>query len=195
MNIVALDPGLVGTGIAVFQVKTDMPILVDLHCILPKREDNEKSKALSDVRRIMEHVDGLQPYIEDADLVLVELPHGGAKSARATRSMALITGAVAAVVRLGGVRVAWFTPRETRMAAVGVPKADKSDIIAAMSKIYPELKLIKSLARQEHIADALATYEAGVIRGDVQKAVNLHLALLEAKQAKAGLGRNVTVVA
>ncbi|MBI4396862.1 MAG: hypothetical protein HY548_07190, partial [Elusimicrobia bacterium] len=92
--------------------------------------------------------------------VVVELPNGGALSARAIRAMALSTGMIIAVIELLGLAYEFYTPSETRLAATGrIKNVSKEEVIEAICGRYPDITSGPK-CEMEHICDALATFEA-----------------------------------
>lgn len=106
--------------------------------------------------------------------IVAELPHAGAKSARAIRSMALATGAVVATLDELGLPVEYVTPRDVKLIT-GSAKADKEMVeYAVLSRLtFPEPGPAHHLREypsglHEHIFDAaaavLAAWNGTVVR-------------------------------
>lgn len=167
-KVLAADVGFVATGLAVMALQGPGAwVPVELVCVRPPKAGKDRKQTLYKSHLDAQHTAALARGIVDVAgrhnirHVLAEMPHGGARSGRAMRCMALAAGAFAAIVELDRLVPEWYTPDETRIAATGNRKASKEEVIAAMSKRYPGLYSGNKAADLEHLADALATFEAG----------------------------------
>lgn len=161
MKLMAVDVGFVATGVAILERKIDGDWqLCELHTIKPdSAKKHGVRKSDSDIERVVALGRGISELIDRHALLraVVELPHGGARNGRAMRCMALASGMIATVLDQNAVAVEWFSPRETRIAAVGRPNnVPKEEVIKAMARKF---KLAEPQLN-EHTADALATYIA-----------------------------------
>lgn len=162
-RIIAVDVGFVATGIVVIDL-ADQGKMIYHGCLVTKPTTDKKSLyvAHDDARRMQELATGLQEVSVEFDTkrMVVELPHGGSKSARGCRCMALATGAIAATVAMLDLVVEYYTPDQTRKAATGRRMASKDEVVAAMGAIYPQILDISPAQAREAVADAAATFEA-----------------------------------
>jgi hypothetical protein len=117
-----------------------------------------------------------------------ELPNGGAQNAAAAKSMGAAVSMIAVVRMVLRIPAVWITPDQSRLAAgwnkqehlipKGLSESDhrralqdrkrdlKKHVMATMSAKYPAIGELADVNR-EHIADALATFEAASKRGDL----------------------------
>ncbi len=162
MKLLAIDAGFVATGLAIMErdIKGQWSC-IEVRCIETQADNTKKSqrKSDSDIERVLEITRGIGYAIDDHSITraVVELPHGGARSGRSMRCMALASAAIAVVLDERGLAVENFSPNDTRIAAVGRAKnVSKQDVIDAMLILHP----ILARCCNEHTADALATFEA-----------------------------------
>ena len=158
-NFLALDVGFRSTGMALFTSSCDMLLLIKTECVKLKRmkDEDEKYASVVDVEYVMQMAESISKFIDAYGVkdIVVELPHGGAKSSRAARLMGMASAMIATIVVLKNLNVQWFTPKDVKEAATGKSKAEKDEIMDAIGKLYPEINSIKK-TRREHIADAIA---------------------------------------
>lgn len=136
-------------------------------CIKTERLQDRQSVAYDDCRRISaigkwlrDHHDRFQP-----DIVVMEIPFSGARGAMAIKGMAYATGISVSVAE------SYFkckilqlcSPYETKKWCTGNTKAEKMEVINAVSKHFPDVswprlkkKDALDLDRCEAIADSLA---------------------------------------
>jgi len=173
-KVLAVDVGFAATGLAVMEespmsvgvgvVRVWVPMA--LYCLRTEKMTKKVGLRVADddVRRVADLARGIVKVIDEHQIrrALVEVPGGGGRAARPVRCMALATGMIAAVLELR--KVAWevVTPDESRKAACGCGNPSKDEVIAAMGARYPTLlSTLSTKAEREHVADALATFEAG----------------------------------
>lgn len=169
MKVLALDIGFCVTGCAVFDYGLSgrwTPIA--LKAIETKPSSKKKSIRAADdnVRRVREIARGVIGLIHEHQPagMLVELPGGGAKSAIAMRAMAYVAGMAGTIEEGLSISTEYFSPDETRKAGGGRVTASKDDVIAGVTRFYPQLaKMMGGMtkAHREAVADAVATFEAG----------------------------------
>ena len=168
VKILALDVGFASAGMAVMDLLGGRAELFHTECLHTKPEAKKRGiyVAHDDVRRTAYLTrEILRVYLDNSCKgPVVELPSAGAQGAKANRCMGIATGMIAAMVELVRCPAEWITPQESRTAAIGRATAPKGEdvkklVMAAMAGKYPEIAALRK-ADQEHIADALATYEA-----------------------------------
>lgn len=178
VRILAIDIGFAATGMAVLGVHQDGHAeLHDTKCLHTKPEHKKRGiyVAHDDTRRGREITRGILDYllINECKGIVVELPSGGAQGAKANRAMGIATGVMAALPTIIKMPVEYITPSESRKAAIGKCTAPEGEnvkdlVIEAMALKYgPTIKALPVKDR-EHIADALATFEAARERQLVQ---------------------------
>jgi Holliday junction resolvasome RuvABC endonuclease subunit len=145
--------------------------VVFTQCMTTERapRDERKSVADDDVSRIEIISDALTRLVRDfkPNLVAVELPLSGARSALAIKGMAYSTAIAAVTLRRLGANVIYFTPYDTKRCLTGDPAAEKAQMIEAVNRTWPNIQWpkLKSARRKhevdivqaENIADSLAT--------------------------------------
>ena len=177
-KILAVDTGYANVGLVVMEWSNNgqdsgmfTPVwrIAEMACIQTEKCDKRIALRKSDdnARRIAEATRGIVDMIKRHDIkrMVAELPHTGGQSANAVRSMAYAGAMIIAVAECFDIAAEWYTPDETR-AAGGVPKGMKGDrtkqiIMQNMGAKYPELaEQFPTMGKREHVADALATFEA-----------------------------------
>lgn len=164
VRVVGLDPSLRSWGICRAELDVDTLVVdvMDFRLIETVAENSKQTRKNSDdIRRAQVLTAGLHAACPAAVVAFCEVPVGS-QSARAMASYGLCVGV------LGGcpVPLIELTPYEVKIAAVGFKTADKAEMIDwAMTK-HPKAPWLmrggKPVAKNEHLADALATIYAGV---------------------------------
>lgn len=173
-KILAVDIGFGSTGMAVVAITPGgQPELYTYTCLHTKPEHKRRGiyVAHDDVRRAMDITRGIRDYymLNGCAGLAVELPSGGAQGAKANRAMGIATGLVAALAEVSLWPVEWITPGESRKAAIGRETAPKGQdvkelVINAMAAKYGATLAALKVMDKEHVADALATFEAAQAR-------------------------------
>lgn len=168
-KVLALDIGFGAAGMAVLERTRDGRWQTfATACVHTKPEHKKRNiyVAHDDVRRAQEVTRSIARIYSDNGCsgMVVELPSAGAQGAKANRAMGIATGLIAAFAEVSRCPVEWITPSESRKAAIGSECAPKGEnikhlVMAAMEQKYPEIAQLK-IVDKEHIADALATFEA-----------------------------------
>lgn len=192
-RIIAIDAGYANMGVAVMELREVESSRewwpIDLACIQTEKSHRKTGLRQSDdhARRIAESTRELKGLVlkHKVDAALVELPPAGSQNANVARTLAFAAAQVTTFVECMGLATEWFTPSDTRRAAgvsSGITDKDhvKEIVMAEMGKKYPSLEvLFKAKERRNHVADALATFEAGR-HGNLVR-------MLEARRADASL--------
>ena len=167
-KVLAIDIGFASAGMAVLGFQDGRAVLHATACAHTRKLDKKLGiyVAHDDVRRAQEITRAvIKTYTDNSCKgVVVELPSAGAKGAKANRAMGISTGIIAALTEIVRCPVEWITPSESRSAAIGRATAPKGGdvkdlVMKAMTEKYPEIAGLK-VVDKEHIADALATFEA-----------------------------------
>lgn len=168
VKVLAADIGFASTGMAVLLIQGGQSSLHATACAHSKPEAKKRGiyVAHDDVRRA-QHItrEILRVYTDNACRgIICEIPSAGAQGAKPNRCMGIATGMIAALAEILRCPVEWITPNESRAAATGRQTAPSGEnikrlVMAAMSVKYPDIAGLK-LADKEHIADALAAFEA-----------------------------------
>lgn len=168
MKVMAVDAGFRACGIVVMELGPNLEWrIVDMRCPVTtgrakklgvRVADADTSDAEAVAFRIFATI-----RAHSIKHLVVELPSGGARGARPNRCMGIATGIIAAVVMAEGLVREYYTPMETRRAAVpGTSRSiSKQEVISAMMYKYPCLADAgNDPIILEACADALATFEA-----------------------------------
>lgn len=154
IKVIGLDPSLSNWGVAVtsYDPLTDLLILDQVDVIKTKPEKNtKKRKSVQDLDRARTLLDGVYEYVKDADVVVLELPHGS-QSANAMKSYGICIALTAALTTLD-IPFIYKTALDVKKV-VGDKTASKESIISWVEKRHPG-KLSKYKNSAEHQADAM----------------------------------------
>jgi Holliday junction resolvasome RuvABC endonuclease subunit len=189
VKLVGLDPSLTHTGIAImeYDIDTGRFAAPELRLIVT---DNQKGKTVrqnsDDLRRAREVVTGVHAACDGALFAVSEVPMG-AQSARAALAFGMVIGILANLP----VPLIQVSPLEVKMAAVGHRQAAKEEMIEWAAAKYPnanwlrhekngrvktktgfkEWKVGDLVNDNEHLADAVAVAEAGILTDQFKQAV------------------------
>jgi len=168
-KILALDIGFKSTGYTIWEYGEIIDAgIVKTHA---SRDKIPQSRDYS-LRSASMSVD-IADLIEDngIELVVGEMPHGGAKSYRAGAMMCMANSIVSSVVAVLGIDYYWVRPVDVKIAVAGDKTAKKQQIMKLVINEYGEYrkdetrkyKIAKkefSAGDFEHIADSIGAYEA-----------------------------------
>jgi Holliday junction resolvasome RuvABC endonuclease subunit len=189
LKLVGLDPSLTHTGIAIMEYDTDTGTLgtPELRLIVTEKLKGKQVRQNSDdVRRVREIIKGMHEACNGALFAVSEVP-SGAQSSRAAFAFGMVIG------MLGGLPVPLIqvSPLEVKMAAVGHRQASKEEMIEWASTKHPNANWIRQekngrvktklgfkewkvgdlVNDNEHLADAVAVCEAGMLTDQFKQAV------------------------
>jgi Holliday junction resolvasome RuvABC endonuclease subunit len=188
IKLIGLDPALRNIGIAVgeYYLRNDVVRMQEIKLLT---SENDKSKLVrrnsDDLRRARELNDGVQKMIaqHECKFLIAEVPTG-TQSARGAMSNGIMIGLLAA----SSIPVIEVLPHEVKFAAVGHKFAAKQEMIEWAMARYPHLPWRKrkskgvavATADNEHLADACATIEAGILTEQFRNIVAVYKSLLTA---------------
>lgn len=161
VKIVGLDPSMSNWGIAVmsYTLSTDVLELNQVDVIKTKPIKNSKlRKSIQDLNRAKTLIDGVYEYVKDADVVVVELPHGS-QSAAAMKSYGICIALTAALTSLD-IPFIYMTALDVKKV-VGDKTASKESIISWVENKHPGI-LSKYKNSAEHQADATVVVYAAL---------------------------------
>lgn len=153
-RVMAVDAGLQGMGVVVAEGRT---IIYAGTSRTQKSGKRGLRVADDDADRCQQHARFLLGVIREwrPAGAVVELPGGGARGARANRSMGMATGVVAAILEATGLPVEWVPPADVKKAAGGRRDASKAEVEEAVRKAFTwEAAPPKTKAEAEHVFDA-----------------------------------------
>ena len=154
LNVLAFDPSLSNWGIAYMSYTPSYMELKATDIIQTKPLKNSKlSKAQQDMTRIDTLYKGIQEALEEADIVVIELPIGS-QSARAMASYGVCLGLISSVNKP---RI-YVSPNQVKKV-VGKNTTSKEEIMDWVNKRHPNI-LPKTKSKAEHMADAVVAIYA-----------------------------------
>lgn len=169
-RIIAIDAGYANAGVVVMERINGRWECVESAYIhtessnkkLGFRVADDNARRIADVTRSIVHL----IRTHEIKMMVAELPSTGGQSANAVRGMAYASAMLATIAECFDMAVEWYSPGETRTAG-GVPRSIKKRdnvkkiVMETMGKRYEFLeKRYPALSKREHVADALATFEA-----------------------------------
>lgn len=168
MRIAGIDPSLSNFGLAkgILLHDTHQFTLEDVTLVETKPNNNKSVRQNSkDLERAKTLYERTIDYIADVDVVIAEIPVGS-QSARSMASYGVCLGILASLNR----PIIQVTPSEVKLASAGTKTASKQDMIDWATSLYPDVswltRTVKGettlVAKNEHIADAVATIHAGL---------------------------------
>ncbi len=154
--IFSVDPALQATGIVVYNVHDDEII----HAETIRTEKANKKQKLRVADDDADRISGIarrmnQLYKEYMPkMVIFEIPHGGALSARAARSMGMITGLMMTLITTWNVPYEIYSPADCKKACTGFKDAAKEDIEKVVVARWPKAYLGDAKCYREHMVDS-----------------------------------------
>lgn len=160
-KIIGMDPSLNHWGIAVMSYDPLLNVLElnQVDVIKTKPIKNSKlRKSIQDLNRAKTLIDGVYEYVKEADVVVVELPHGS-QSAQSMKSYAICIALTAALTSLD-IPFIYMTALDVKKV-VGDKTASKESIISWVENKHPGI-LSKYKNSAEHQADATVVVYAAL---------------------------------
>lgn len=164
IKAVGFDCSLSNLGVASVEIDTDTldVTVAGLHLIETKPgKDKRVRKSSQDYERAKALRAGFQRHCEGAYIAFAEMPIGS-QSARAMASYGVVVGLLASLP----VPLIQVSPQEVKIAAVADKTASKEEMINWARQMYPEAGWLRRggrvIAKNEHMADAIAVVFAGV---------------------------------
>jgi len=167
ITILGLDPALRNVGVALATIDlAESTIEIETIKLIETTTDKSKSvrKNSEDLERARHIYKELVPFVEQADIVSVEIPVGS-QSARAMCSYGVMIGILGSITK----PLIQVTATEVK-AVTGNKNASKQDMIDYCVKEFPKLKWltvkrndkVTLVSKNEHIADAICAIFAGL---------------------------------
>lgn len=174
--LISLDMGFKNTGWSVF----DKGKVIAVGVIVTEKSTKKNIRVSDDYfNRASRLADELITLFiqHEPDGMIAELPSGGSQNARASHQMGIATGVLASLCANWTMPFEGATPQEVKLAATGMKKATKEEVMDAICKKFGWEKEIRNgpkkvmvnfklLGRSygkgefEHIADSIAVYLA-----------------------------------
>lgn len=168
-----------GLAIAYYYLDTDELEVDELHVISPQKMSDVKQvrQNSKDIRIAEQLIEGIIPHLDDADLIIAEVPVGS-QSSRSMVSYAMCVTIIAAINN-SFLRVIEVTPGEVKM--IVSKNATKQQMIAWATKKHPEarwkyqkVKGKRSIVsgHAEHVSDAIGALYAAMKTSDFKNLIN-----------------------
>lgn len=174
--ILGIDPGLTRCGIAVLE--SDNMSLLFSH-VLKTSPDAPLENRIGTISQAIESV------LDDYEVVILALERVFAQAnVKSVMGVAQISGAVMASAHARGIPVEFFTPSEVKLSICGNGRAAKNEVIAAVSRFFPnQLK-----TKHPDEADAVAIAFCASRRGSANKTPAQRAWMDASKVARGKLG-------
>jgi Holliday junction resolvasome RuvABC endonuclease subunit len=182
IKVAGLDPSTSNFGVckALVDVST-LEVTVDDLILFQTENESKKGviKTSDDLRRAREVTTFAREAIKDCALVVSEIPLG---SAAMYNNAILNAGVMIGVLAGLDVPLIEVSPQDVKIAAVGHRGACKEEMIEWAVKTYPNapwlMRKLKGklypVAKNEHLADAVATVLAGVKTAQFRQALAMY---------------------
>jgi Holliday junction resolvasome RuvABC endonuclease subunit len=175
LTVVGVDPALAHWGMcrAAINLSTLEVKVVDLLLVDTEKTGSKQVRASSDdLRRASELRAAFHRFCVGAAMVIAEVP-SGTQSARGAMSNGICLGVLAS----SPLPIIEVSPMETKLATVGKKTASKADMIAWATAMYPAAPWLMSrgrlVAKNEHLADAVAIVHAGLRTQAFQSSISV----------------------
>ena len=164
LPVIAIDPSLRNTGVALGHYQDDRLTITGLHLVETEKTKHKQTRKNSDdlacARLILDEL--RRHYREHEPVVtFVEVP-SGTQSARASWSLGIMLGLIAALPH----PVVELTAQQVKKGFTGNKTASKESMIEAATERHPDLAWLRRggrlLNKNEHLADAVAVAHVGV---------------------------------
>lgn len=181
LKIIGMDPSMSNFGFASATLDMDTMLFTVDHLNLVSTEPEKDKKLKKAVRKNSEDLDraqilhnGLIVGCRGHAIAIAEVPVGS-QSSRAMASYGMCLGILAACP----IPLIQVTPNEVKMAGAGVKTATKEEMIEWATGKYPSAPWLmqqrggvnKYLGKNEHLADAVASIEAGIATDQFQQLI------------------------
>jgi len=160
--LIGIDLSFRATGIIILEIKSNNIVYIDT--IRTKKENKKRKIRTADDDMVQSMVmarsiiDILKKY---PGVIIVELPHGGARGHRAHRCMGIATGVMGAIAEILKYPIEFYSQSECKKAVTGNKNASKIEVENIIRKKFhadwPQKKVIS-----EHIFDAGSALVAGI---------------------------------
>jgi Holliday junction resolvasome RuvABC endonuclease subunit len=122
-----------------------------------RKSDKNTKVAVDDARRIAESCEWMRTKVleHEPDLVVVEMPISGAKSALAIKGMAMAAGYTIALLTLMKAtlqfKVVYYSPYDTKRICTGNHHAEKEEMIKAAADVWPDVNFPMKKTRKNGV--------------------------------------------
>ena len=163
MTVMGIDAGYGRPGLSVVQFsgptwdhKTST-LVFSGYFETERKSDKNTKVAVDDARRITESCEWMQSKVVqfNPDLVVVEMPLSGGRSALAIKGMAMAAGYTVALLSVlkstFGFKVLYYTPYDTKRICTGNHHAEKEEMISAAREAWPTVDFPKKKTRKQGV--------------------------------------------
>lgn len=183
LRVAGIDPALRNFGMVKGYIdlsKPDFEFVIEDLLLVSTEVDNENKKTVrknsQDLVRAKLLHKGVHGFISDVNMVFSEMPVGS-QNARAMASYGVSIGVLASITK----PLVQVMPDEVKIAAVGNKNASKKDMIDWATTAYPDAPWLTRrfkgeltfLEKNEHLADAVAVVQAGILTDQFLQAVSI----------------------
>ncbi len=156
LKVVGFDPSLSNWGMCKFWIQKDSIEVAEIGIVetKPSKQLGQRKNSL-DLERGKDLYDGVTAFLEDVDLVCVEIPVGS-QSANGMKSYGMCIGILASI----DIPMIQVTPKQVK-SITGKPSATKKEMIQWAKTKHPEASWFNQ-NKDEHVADAMAAVYAGM---------------------------------
>lgn len=141
--ILGIDPSLTSTGWCLMSKHNGEWLVLKTGAIKTKRENKKRGiyVADDDTRRVRDIFRALTDLViaHGIEVVVAEMPHGGAQSAVSAKGLAFATAIVACVVEAHSLALVAVTAQDSKKHLCGKRDASKIEMQQAIAKKYPAL--------------------------------------------------------
>lgn len=181
VRVAGLDPSMRNLGMVrgVLDItsSTFFPEQIALVETVSSPKNKTVRKNSQDLQRARELYIGMHTFLQDVDLVFVEIPVGS-QSARAMASYGICIGLLASI----DTAMFQVTPTEIKVTACNSKTATKDMMIKWAVNKHPGLDwfshkskgVIKYSNKNEHIADAIGAVHAGLVSDQYKELMAMH---------------------
>jgi len=157
--ILTLDIAFRNAGWAII----DNDTIIDTGVIRTKKVKNKLSVSennINTINYIVYELDKILDKYPEISYINGELSHGGSQSAISANQLGMAFAIIVTYVNLKKIPSKWCSPNAVKKVVCGKLKAEKEEIIEAITKLYPDYKFPKAKCLSEHICDAIGAYLA-----------------------------------
>jgi Holliday junction resolvasome RuvABC endonuclease subunit len=163
MTVIGIDAGYSRPGLSVVRFNRDTwdhrgSELVFSGFFETEREAGKNTKvAVDDARRIRESCHWMRSIVTEnrPNLVVVEMPLSGGRSALAIKGMAMAAGYTVAIMSILEVdlqfKTVYYSPYDTKRVCTGDPHAEKEKMIEAAQRAWPTVQFPMKKTRSKGV--------------------------------------------
>jgi len=164
--ILGVDPSFTAFGVVVYDA--DLDEIIECHTFRTKKETKKRKIYVcdDDARRISEIAGAYQGILKHhrPDLIINEIPSGGAKGYRGAMGMAYATALSTIIPLMLGIPVVHLSAGDSKKASTGKVNGSKAEVEQAVKKRFPGAPFeLENASIGEHQFDAASVLMAGML--------------------------------